>query len=558
MRLIWWFWFAVLLSPFTVRAQTRIVPHVTSGSDFTTDIFLANSSALAQTVTLSPYTLAGNPLADAQLPLPANTTLRFTAADLFLGSDVSHFFIDGDAALVQVTVAYRGTLARSTPAQSSESRVQARIWRLFPGDWSETWDGVAVVNTELETASVVIEQMSSNNQVLARRTIASALPPRGKALFVIGPDEAGFSAIADSWFRIESSHQIAVMALRGTVTGPQQEVGLLWENDITILPEASLHSYASYPIGSAASLWRLTSSPDYRRNLLHHFNALTPENEMKMQALQPLPGQFTWEDADALVSLAQSNNMQIHGHTLVWHESLPAWVYSFEGDSAAWEQMLKNHVQTVAQHFKGKVHSWDVVNESYEDSGQMRDTIWRQKLGNDYQARCFQWAREADPTAVLYYNDFNLSGVVSKLNGVLAMADDFRSRMPVVPLDGIGFQVHVLRDWPDLDYIRSAFESVTARGLIVKISELDVRLNEDEIYTELTPELKQLHKERVRGIVALYQQLPEHLRGGITVWGISDADTWVRYILNRADWPLLLDEHYHEKPAFHGFREGLD
>lgn len=539
------------------QAQVRIIGHVTpDDGDFTTHIQVANSNSTTTQCTLTPYDRYGNKLNEARLPVPPNTTLTFTSDGLFLGGEASHFTVQA-AGGIKVTASYRVADGRGTPAQVQEVTNQGRLWRIYPGDWNEAWDGVAVVNTELEAATVTISQIDSTGAVQETKTIDNSLEPWGKALFVIGGLQSVFTPRDDVWYRIESSHLVAVTALRGTNLGADQAVGLLWDAGASLVEEPPLHSYASVPIGSAASVWRIQSEPRYLKALTHHFNGLTPENEMKMQDLQPQEGVFDWRKADFLVELAEANNMEVHGHTLVWHESLPGWVWNYQGTPQQWETMLRTHVQTVAARYKGRVKSWDVVNESYHDNGTLRDTPWRLNLGDDYQARAFQWAREADPDAILYYNDFNLSGIVAKLNGVLAMADDFRSRTPPVPMDGIGFQMHILHNWPDLPTIRSAFEAVAARGLIVKITELDLRYNENLEFSELTDEMKQLHRQRVRDIIAIYRSLPTELQGGISVWGISDADTWVRFIRQRADWPLLLDDHYRVKPAFLGFREGL-
>lgn len=324
-----------------------------------------------------------------------------------------------------------------------------------------------------------------------------------------------------------------------------------------------LRTLAGFPIGVAvpADPWpeSLLGSPERQAIVRRHFDSLTAENAMKMRYLQPGRGEFTFRRADALVAWALDNGLTVHGHTLVWHNQAPDWMNQL-GPPAAFEEALTTHVRTVAEHFAGRVGSWDVVNEAFTDESpvEYRDTIWYRNLGPDYIELSFRQARAAAPQADLFYNDYDISGAVgpAKLDRILVMVDDFLSRG--VPIDGIGFQMHVDTQSPGIDAIRSAFAKVAARGLKVKITELDVSVNQAERLTELDAATAASQRQRYADIVRAYvETVPAELRAGITVWGITDGDSWIPGFRGRADWPLLFTADFTPKPALAGFAEGL-
>lgn len=344
---------------------------------------------------------------------------------------------------------------------------------------------------------------------------------------------------------------------------------------------SGLRELVTFPVGVAVnagnetlSLFKNTDNGNNQRAIVEqHFSQLTAGNIMKMSYLHPGENTFYYSHADALVEYAHEHNISIHGHALIWHSDyqVPGWMKSYPGD---WSDMLKIHVQTIAGHFAGKVASWDVVNEAFLDDGNYRNlgddgSIFYQKMGKAYIEEAFVNARAADGIADLYYNDYSLEndGRV-KLDAVLAMVDDFQSRN--IPIDGIGFQMHTYLDWPSISTIRTAFQQVVDRNLKVKITELDIPINNpysgsynfpDNYHPTLTPTLAAAQKRRYCEIVAAYMDVvPEPLRGGITVWGIWDSDSWLINQLfqnNHDDWPLLFDDFFQPKPAFFGVEDGL-
>jgi endo-1,4-beta-xylanase len=233
--------------------------------------------------------------------------------------------------------------------------------------------------------------------------------------------------------------------------------------------------------------------------------------------------------------------------------------------------MMTGHITGVAQHFAADdiVVSWDVVNEAFADSDRdgdgrydLRHTIWYDSIGAGFLAAAFRAARAADANADLYYNDYNLAGVPAKLSAVLQLVDDFASDPDPVPIDGIGFQMHITLEWPSIEQVREALARAAATGLKVKITELDITVNTDSSgnpgpLTTLTSDVAMRQQLRYESIVAAYlEEVPPNQRGGISVWGIADIDSWRRQT-NAYEWPLLFDDQFAPKPALQGFADGL-
>ena len=264
---------------------------------------------------------------------------------------------------------------------------------------------------------------------------------------------------------------------------------------------------------------------------------------MKMSYLHPSENTYNFTNADNLVAWAKANGLSMHGHTFIWHSEyqVPEWMVEYTGD---WEAMLNEHVQTIAEHFADDVVSWDVVNEAFENTvSGYRNSIFYDKLGAEYIENAFITARAADPDADLYYNDYSIEAEVTKLDHVLAMVDDFQARD--IPIDGIGFQMHVQIDWPSVSAISAAFQKVVDRGIKVKITELDIPLYNKYSSSPLefdsyTAEAAQIQRDRYYDIVKAYMDtVPPAQRGGITIWGLRDGDSWLLSGLPNPDWPLL-------------------
>ncbi len=286
------------------------------------------------------------------------------------------------------------------------------------------------------------------------------------------------------------------------------------------------------------------------------FSSLTAAYEMKMRHVARDPHVYTWAKADALVEFAEANQMQVHGHALVWHTSTPAWLEEFSGSDEEFEAVVRDYITAIVGRYKGRITSWDVVNEALEPkTGRLRDTVFRRRMGEDYAARLFEYARAADPDALLFYNDFGTTSDDAKLAAMLAMVDDFQRRG--IPIDGVGLQMHVTYALPEIGRIAAVMDALARRGLLVHVSELDVRLNPGGELTELPPDRSQAQRQRVGDIVRAFLALPPENRYAITVWGLRDGDSWLIEFWGNPDWPLLFDDEFEPKPAYAGFLQAL-
>ena len=341
------------------------------------------------------------------------------------------------------------------------------------------------------------------------------------------------------------------------------------------VPNLHLLAPMSMPVGVAVPAGRainsVLTSMERQTIVNHHFSQVTAENIMKPSYLHPAESTFFFDHADALVDYAASQDKTVHGHVLIWHYQLANWMNNFTGDAVAWTTMMTDHITEIASHFAAGdiVVSWDVVNEAFSDTdndgdrlNDLRNTIWHDNIGAGYLAAAFRAANAADPNADLYYNDYNISGVPAKLNAVLNLVDQFQDDPSPVPIHGIGFQMHVSLTWPDINQIRDSFALAVATGLKIKITELDIAVNTDRSrnpmsLTEFTDAVAVQQQERYEAIVAAYMdEVPEAQRGGISVWGIADLDTWQRSN-NALEWPLLFDDDLVSKPALQGLADGL-
>ncbi|MFI7489012.1 endo-1,4-beta-xylanase [Micromonospora echinaurantiaca] len=277
--------------------------------------------------------------------------------------------------------------------------------------------------------------------------------------------------------------------------------------------------------GAAVAANKLSDSA-YITILNREFNSVTPENEMKIDATEPQQGQFTFTNADRIVSHARSRGMSVRGHTLAWHSQQPGWMQNMSG--SALRQAMLNHVTQVATHFRGQVVAWDVVNEAFADggSGARRDSNL-QRTGNDWIEAAFRAARAADPGAKLCYNDYNTDDWThAKTQAVYNMVRDFKQRG--VPIDCVGLQSHFNSGSPYPGNYRTTLSSFAALGVDVQITELDIQNAPADTYRNV-----------VNDCLAVARCT------GITVWGIRDSDSW------RADQnPLLFTSSGAKKPAY--------
>ncbi|WP_274652135.1 endo-1,4-beta-xylanase [Paenibacillus humicola] len=310
-----------------------------------------------------------------------------------------------------------------------------------------------------------------------------------------------------------------------------------------------------FKIGAAVNPRTLTAQ---RELLAHHFNSVTAENEMKFERLHPAEAQYTFEHADRLTAFAKDRGMGVRGHTLVWHNQTPDWVFENGDGGAASRQTLlarmKSHINTVVSRYKGSIYAWDVVNEAVSDkNGELlRPSKWRDIAGEDFIAKAFEYAHEADPEARLYYNDYNES-VPEKREKIYALVKSLKEQG--VPVHGIGLQAHWNLERPSVDDIREAIERYASLGMTLQITELDVSVFlHDDRRTDLTaPEEGMLERqaERYERIFRLFKEYAANI-DSVTFWGAADDYTWLDNfpVRGRKNWPLLFDAEHNPKPSF--------
>jgi endo-1,4-beta-xylanase len=289
----------------------------------------------------------------------------------------------------------------------------------------------------------------------------------------------------------------------------------------------------------------LLNDARYGGLVAREFTYLTAEYEMKWGPIEATPGDNNFLAGDAIVSFARAQGMDVKGHALLWHQSLPAWVGALsESDLRA---AVAAHIRAVGGHFRGRVHAWDVVNEAVSDDGAgLRDSVFRQKLGEGYIADAFRLAREADPDALLFYNDYGGEGAGAKSNRIYELMKSLIASS--VPIDGIGLQMHVsANNRPSDANIASNMRRLADLGLRVHISEMDVKVNG---VAGSTQQQQEAQKAAYKSIVAVC--LAEPRCEAVTFWGVSDAHTWIT-----GDTPLLFDLQYSAKPAYAGVLDAL-
>lgn len=326
-----------------------------------------------------------------------------------------------------------------------------------------------------------------------------------------------------------------------------------------------LHELSTIPIGGAISINKVLADEKLKDITIKNFSSISATNDMKMYSILR-DSTYSFEKVDKLLAFCEEHDKRLFGHTLLWHYGLPQWIQdeASKNGAASVDKFMKDYITKVVTKYKGKVAAWDVVNEGFETSGgDYRKTFWYNQLGKAYVEKAFRYAHEADPDAVLFYNDFNLERDTAKLNGVLKMISELKEKD--VPIHGLGFQMHLRMDIPD-STIAYCLKKAADTGLQIHFSELDIIFNKhndskdggEQQYTELTEEMKLQQAEKYKNLVLMYRNIvPLDQQYGITFWDFNDRDTWIKPFFNINDWPTIFDENLDPKPAYHGFADGL-
>lgn len=360
--------------------------------------------------------------------------------------------------------------------------------------------------------------------------------------------------------------------------------GLLWagcnqtpdnnEDEELTVPALKEVFDGAFVIGSALNRTQITGRDDVGVELAAtHYNTITPENILKWEQVHPEPDEYNFDLPDQFVQFGEENGMFIVGHTLIWHNQTPGWVFlDEEGNPIDREGLLERmraHIHTVVGRYKGRIHGWDVVNEALNENGSLRETPWMEIIGEDYIAKAFEFAHEADPDAELYYNDYSLENP-AKREGAVQLLRNLQERG--VPVTGVGTQGHFSLDWPSIEDAEATVIAFADLGLDVMVTEFDIDVLpavmdpvgadisiDVELREELNPwpealpdSVQQALAQRYADLFGLYYR---H-RGAIarmTFWGVHDSDSWKNNwpVGGRTNYPLLFDREGNPKPAFH-------
>lgn len=290
--------------------------------------------------------------------------------------------------------------------------------------------------------------------------------------------------------------------------------------------------------------------------LKKNFNSLTAENVMKPGPIHPEENRYVWESADKIVDFAQANGLKMRGHTLCWHNQTGAWMFRDSlGNQVSKEvalARLKDHITTVVSRYKGKVWAWDVLNEAVVDDSDpvkiYRETQWYKICGEEYIAKVFQWAHEADPDALLVYNDYNTENPVKrdKIYNMLKKLLDTG-----VPVHAVGLQGHWSINDPTEENLRATIDKFSSLGLKIQVTELDVSIYTDRADTVgigFTPEREQKQIDLYNMAFKVFREKKKVINS-VTFWNLSDRGSW-RDRRGMKVYPLLFDENMKPKKVY--------
>ncbi|MEO6915922.1 MAG: endo-1,4-beta-xylanase [Chitinophagaceae bacterium] len=304
------------------------------------------------------------------------------------------------------------------------------------------------------------------------------------------------------------------------------------------------------------------------RIIIQQFNTVTPENIMKAEVIHPEWDRYDFDKADKLVAYASKNNLQVNGHTLIWHSQVPPFLRRTK-DADTVRQYMRNHIQKVASRYDGKVYSWDVVNEALNEDGTMRKSIFSTLVGEDFVVEAFRLAQKAAPHTRLYYNDYNIEQP-GKRAGAIALIK--RIQAAGVRIDGVGIQGHWHLNKIPFNYIEQSIQEFSALGIEVLFTELDISvlpnarnivgadINQQSEYEASLNPYKSALPDTVQNALArdyakLFTLFLKYKKSvnRVTFWGVNDGQSWLNGfpIRGRTNYPLLFDRNYQPKPAFY-------
>lgn len=342
---------------------------------------------------------------------------------------------------------------------------------------------------------------------------------------------------------------LAMTACRGKAQTPPPTIG----------PVAPLKSLASFPVGCCASVAEL-NDPAYAELFLRHFSQLTPEWEMKMEYILKDDGSFRFDRPDAIAAFCKSHGVRLYCTTLIWYAQKPVAFQRIDGQGKPFADAYRNYILAVAGRYRGQAVGWDVVNEPVaEDGNGLRQCLWSSNLGQlDYMRRAFDHAREADPGARLFINDYNLETNPRKRATFMRLIEDLLKAG--APIGGVGTQTHIPADLQP-GAVTTAIRELASFGLPIHVSEIDVSLKRARGAMTGDADLRARQARLYREAAEAFRALPAGQRFAFTIWGLRDKDSWLRSKSENPsppwDEPLLFDDAGQAKAAFQGLAGGL-
>jgi len=329
------------------------------------------------------------------------------------------------------------------------------------------------------------------------------------------------------------------------MAGVLAAIGATLAAAVTVIPVAQAAtdgSLGSLAVAKGRYFGSATDNPElsnaaYTSVLGSEFGQLTPGNTMKWQFTEPNQGQFSFGQADAIVSFAQSHGQTVRGHTLVWYSQLPGWVDNLANSQV--KAAMNNHITTEVSHFKGKIYAWDVVNEAFNDDGSYRPNKFYTAMGSGYIAEAFRTARAADPAAKLCINDYSVEGQNAKSNALYKLVSSLKSQGLI---DCVGFQSHLVLGSVPTD-MKANLQRFASLGVDVHVTELDIRMTLPRTSA----------KDGQQG--ADYATVVKDCLGvsrctGITVWDFTDKYSWIPSVFSGQGGALPYDENLRKKVAY--------
>lgn len=293
---------------------------------------------------------------------------------------------------------------------------------------------------------------------------------------------------------------------------------------------------------------------DQQDLIRREFNSMTCENDMKPEPTEPREGQFRWENADRIANFCRQNGIKLRGHCLMWHSQIGRWMTDDNPTKEVFYQRMKNHIQTIVSRYKDVVYCWDVVNEAMTDDRNAvdpyRQSVMYRLCGDEFIAKAFLYAREADPNALLFYNDYNECDPV-KSRRIYEMVKKMKEAG--VPIDGIGMQGHYNIYGPTEKEVDDALELYKTIVDHIHITELDVRVNEEmggqlrfnREGTAVNDSIQQYLADQYARLFRVFRKHSDII-DCVTFWNLSDRDSW----LGAANYPLPFDTEYKPKMAY--------